>query len=252
MLKIANLSFSIGEADILKEIDLDLRQGQLHAVIGPNGSGKSTLLKNICGIWPLSSGQVWIEGENIVRIPRKKLSRKVTFVPQNTWLTFPVTVRDLVLMGRNPHLTRFQRFGPRDWEIVNRTLESVDLLPLKSKLVTELSGGELQRAWIAGALATQAPLMLLDEPTSLLDIKHKLMIFRLLKSFKKRGLTIVVVIHELNFAYNFFDTVTVLQNGKIYKSGKTREIMTPGMIKEVFKVNATCIKHQEGEFLYFR
>ncbi len=251
MLHIENLSFSIGQETILQNINLSFARGQLHAIIGPNGSGKSTLLKNICRLWKPHCGYIAIDGEKICELPRKTLSQKVTFVPQNTWLTYPISVNDLVMMGRNPHSKMWQGKTLQDKKIVEEAMAAVEVDSLASRLVTQISGGQRQRAWIACALATQAPLMLLDEPTSALDIKHKLKVLRLLSNFRNRGLTIVVVIHELSYAYNFFDTVTIMDKGMVQASGPTVEIMQQETIRQVFGVNTHYLTYNENTILHF-
>jgi iron complex transport system ATP-binding protein len=143
--------------------------GKIHGIIGPNGSGKSTLLKNICRIWEPQSGSIVIDGKDYIEIPRKELSTLVTLVPQNTTIGFPISVFDIVSMGRNPHLGRFEGVRQKDREIIEQALQQTNIYALKDRNINELSGGEGQLAIIARALATEASLVLLDEPTSGLE-----------------------------------------------------------------------------------
>ena len=251
MLKIENLHFEIHGVEILKGIHLEFQEGLLHAIIGPNGAGKSSLLKNICRIWKPACGKIFLDDWDVLKMPRQELSQKMSFVPQDTVLAFPMPVKEMVLMGRNPHIPRFHSLRPEDFHIAQEAMEEVGIAHLSQRSMQELSCGERQRVWIACALTTQSPWILLDEPTSSLDIHHKLKIFSLLKKFQEKGRTILVSIHELQYAYLYFDTVTILNEGKVYSSGKTKEIITQKAMKEVFHVNTSFIKNSDNTFLHF-
>jgi len=251
MLTLENLEFSIGEKRILKGISAEFESGKFHGIIGPNGSGKSTLLKNICRIWEPRGGTVRIQGRDCRSIPRRELSRLVTLVPQGTEMGFPISVYEVVAMGRNPHLGRFQGLRKRDREIIESALEETRTNELRDRLVNELSGGEGQLAIIARALATEASLILLDEPTSDLDIGHTLMIMNLLTGLKEKGKTLVASIHDLNLARRYCDTITILREGRIFFHGSPDEAFSESNVREVFHVRVEEIRKDSLRFLYF-
>jgi iron complex transport system ATP-binding protein len=251
MLEVNNIHFSIDDKKILDGISARFEPRKIHGIIGPNGSGKSTLLKNICRIWEPQSGSIVIDGKDYIEIPRKELSTLVTLVPQNTTIGFPISVFDIVSMGRNPHLGRFEGVRQKDREIIERALQQTNIYALKDRNINELSGGEGQLAIIARALATEASLMLLDEPTSGLDVKHTLEIVKILYEFKEQCKTILVTIHDLNLARKFCDTISIMCRGKLFYSGTPEDAFTEENIKEVFEVNVREYKHNDSTFLDF-
>jgi iron complex transport system ATP-binding protein len=251
MLRVENLEFSIGEKRILHSVGLEFEPFRLHGIIGPNGSGKSTLLKNICRIWEPQKGSVFIQGKDYRSIDRKELSRLVTLVPQGTEVGFPISVYEIVAMGRNPHLGRFQGLRKRDREIIESALRETQTDGLRDRNVNELSGGECQLAIIARALATEASFILLDEPTSDLDIRHTLMIMDLLSNLKSRGKTVVACIHDLNLARRYCDTISILQEGEVTYRGSPAEAFSEKNMQEVFGVRVEEIGKDSLSFLYF-
>lgn len=251
MLDINSIHFSIDDKKILDSITARFAPCMIHGIIGPNGSGKSTLLKNICRIWEPQSGSILLHGTDYTKIPRKELSTLVTLVPQNTTIGFPISVFDIVAMGRNPHLGRFEGMRQNDRDIIERALQQTNIYELKDRNINELSGGEGQLAIIARALATEASLILLDEPTSELDVKHTLEILEILQGFKKQGKTILVSIHDLNLARKFCDTISILSRGKLFYSGTPENAFAAEIIKQVFDVHIREYKHNDTTFLDF-
>lgn len=251
MLKLDDIHFSIEGKEILQGISINFEPCKIHGIIGPNGSGKSTLLKNICRIWEPQKGTIFINSKDYRNISRKELSRIVTLVPQNTSVNFPVTVYEIVSMGRNPHLGRFQPLKKRDREIIAWALQETHTYELKDRNINELSGGEAQLSILARALATEASIILLDEPVSELDIKHTLTIMNLLFSLKESGKTILVSIHDLNLARRYCDTISILNQGRLFFHGSPAEAFSKENIREVFHVNITEIKSDSKTFLYF-
>ncbi|MEA5113715.1 MAG: ABC transporter ATP-binding protein [Geobacteraceae bacterium] len=251
MLEVDNIHFSIDGKKILDGISMRFEPGRIHGIIGPNGSGKSTLLKNICRIWEPQSGSIFINGRDSRQIPRKELSTLVTLVPQNTTIGFPVSVLDIVSMGRNPHLGRFEGLRQKDREIIERALQQTNISALKDRNINELSGGEGQLAIIARAIATEASLILLDEPTSELDVKHTLDIVKILHEFREQRKAILVTIHDLNLARRFCDTISILCNGKLFYSGTPEGAFSEENIRQVFQVNVREYKHNDTTFLDF-
>lgn len=251
MLELRDLHFSIGEKVILKGISAKFFPNGIHGIVGPNGSGKSTLLKNICRVWEPGLGRIRIDGKDQRSLSRKRLSRIVTLVPQNTTIDFPISVEDFVTMGRNPHLGRFQPLRKRDHEVVDWALKVTGTELLRERDITEVSGGECQLAIIARALATEASLILLDEPTSDLDIKHSLTIMDLMVSMKEKGKTFLVSIHDINLARRYCDTATIIHDGKLFFSGNPEEAFSQENLKQVFDVDALEIRSDSKSFLYF-
>ena len=251
MLTIQDIHFSIEDKKILDGVSIHFEPCKIHGIIGPNGSGKSTLLKNICRIWEPQSGTILLQGKNYRSIPRKELSRLVTLVPQNTAVGFPISVFDIVSMGRNPHWGRFEGMKQKDREIIEQALQQTTIYALKDRNINELSGGEGQLAIIARALATEASLILLDEPTAELDIKHTLAIMHILFELRAQRKTILITVHDLNLARKFCDTISIIHRGKIFYSGAPAEAFSPENIKQVFDVQVREFKNDSNTFLDF-
>ena len=251
MLELNDIRFSITDQEILKGITAGFAPRRIHGIVGPNGSGKSSLLKNICRVWRPDSGTVRIHGRDARTFSRRELSRTVTLVPQDTSVEFPVTVLEMVSMGRNPHLGRFRSMRREDREIVARAVAQTGTRDLEDRSVTELSGGERQLVVIARALATEASLILLDEPTSDLDIHHSLTIMELLVSLKEQGKTMLVCMHDINLARRYCDTVTILLEGALFFTGQPQEAFSRENIRQVFRVDVQEIRSEARSFLYF-
>ncbi|MGD8513493.1 MAG: ABC transporter ATP-binding protein [Deltaproteobacteria bacterium] len=251
MLRIDRLRFSIGEQIILDDISAKFEPGKMHGIIGPNGAGKSTLLKNICRIWEPQTGTVFVDGQDYRRISRKALSTMITMVPQNATIAFPISVYDVVSMGRHPHLGRFQSLTTRDRNIIEKALSVTQTYELKDRNMNELSGGECQLSIMARALATEASFMLLDEPTSDLDVKHSLAIMGLLCDLRQEGKTILVNIHDLNMAKRYCDTISIIHQGELFFVGTPSEAFSEANIQQVFGVNMSEVQDDSRSFLYF-
>ena len=236
MLRIKHLSFSFGSHAVLKDISVNYEPGLIHGLIGPNGSGKTTLLKNICRIYEPTKGQIELCGQNCQTLGRRRLSSLVSLVPQNPKVNFPITVYGLVKMGRYPHLNRFQAITETGLQVVERALCATNTEYLRSRSVTELSGGEAQLVFIARALATEADLILLDEPTASLDVGNSLAVMELLLELKKQGKTMLVSVHDLNQARRFCDTMTILKDGRVYYFGPAAQAFTETVLADVFQV----------------
>ncbi len=246
ILRLENISVAIGGCPILTGIDADFHGSRVNAVIGPNGSGKSTLLRAILGAVSRSSGRVLLGGREAERFGRREMARTIALVPQDTHLDFSFRVEELVLMGRYPHLRPLERERRLDREIAEEALRRLDLLPLRRRDVTTLSGGERQRVFIARALATEARLLLLDEPISHLDIGHRLDIFKLLSDLARSGYTIVVVLHDLDFAFRHADRILVLDRGRKASEGEPQEVLESGILEQVFGVRLAKLPSENG------
>jgi iron complex transport system ATP-binding protein len=229
-----NLIFRYRDKNILDGLSLDIEQGSFVSIIGPNGSGKSTLLKNIAAELIPQQGIVLLENRDIFKIRKKTLAQTMAVVPQESGGDFAFSVADTVLMGRMPHQKRFQGDSEQDLAIIREAMELTNTWHLRDRLITELSGGEKQRVIVARALAQQPRLLLLDEPTSHLDIQHQLELLELLERLNKaRGLTVIAVLHDLNLAARFSRNNSAEQrkNSRLRTAGAGPE---PENIREKF------------------
>jgi len=244
ILALKDVSFSHGRATVLDGVDLTLAPGLLHGIVGPNGSGKTTLLRLLCGDLAPDAGEALINGLPVTGLPPAALARLVTVVEQSSRFPFPFTVRETVLMGRHPHIPRFSRPSAVDMEAVRKALDTMEMDRLADRTLDELSGGELQRTVVARALAQDAPALLLDEPTSSMDIRHALATMAelaRLARFERR--TVAVVLHDLNMAAAYCDRIVLLGQGRVRALGAPADVLTPDAIREVFGVDAATAPH---------
>lgn len=232
MLKANDVSYEIHGKVLVNKISLEFPTGNLFGILGPNGSGKTTFMKVLSGLWKPSQGAIYWGDDNLLALSRKQISNIVTFVPQNPQLTFEYTVEDFVAMGRYAH-------SEAKRHLIRQCLEQVDAWHLHERQVQCLSSGERQRVYIARALATEAPVLLLDEPTASLDIRHQLEIWYLLQGLVKDGRVIVVTNHDLHATQRFCDRVAIFQHGKCIMAGKNADVLSPEVIEDVFGVRMT-------------
>jgi len=236
MLKISNLSSGYQTKEVVKNISCAVNQGEFVGVIGPNGSGKTTLFRTITKIIPGYTGSLSYKEKEISDWPVRALAREIAVVPQFLLMAFPFKVYDFVALGRTPYLGRFEMVSELDEEIIKGAMDITGCSGLRERIVTELSGGELQRVFLAQALAQEPKLLLLDEPTSHLDIGHQVEILHLLKILnKEKGLTIVIILHDLNTAGEYCNRLILLDEGKIYKTGTPADVLTYQNIEAVYK-----------------
>jgi len=235
VLSLKKLGFRYGKPWALRNLDLDIHPGELVGVLGPNGSGKSTLLKVLDGILTPQEGEAFLKGRPLNNYNRISLAREVAMVGQESHFRFSFSALEVVLMGRFPHLGRFQFEGKRDIEVATRSLASTYCLDLAERPIHELSGGEKQRVLIARALAQEPSLVLLDEPTSFLDLKYKSEIFSLIYSLTHgSGLNVLVVSHDIDLAAQYCDRLLMLKDGSPYSYGPPGEVITAENIKSVY------------------
>jgi len=234
--KIDGLRFSYNGKEVLTDLDLPVKEGEFMGLVGPNGSGKTTLLKNMGGVLEADDGTVYLDGKELMRIPIKEIATKVAALEQETTVGFDFTVREVVEMGRFPHLDRFERHSDGDLRAVERAIEVTDLMDFTDRYVNKLSGGEKQRVFLALALAQEPDLLLLDEPTASLDINYQIKIMETVKSLQSEGLTVVAAIHDLNLAAQYADRVALLCDGSVKVLGDPCDVLTRENIAEVFGV----------------
>jgi len=211
------------------------------AIIGPNGCGKSTLLRALARVLAPGDGHVLLDGRDLRRYRTKELARSLGLLPQSSPAPDGIRVADLVARGRAPHMGLIQQWRPADEQAVATALAATRLTDLSGRLVDELSGGQRQRVWIAMLLAQQTSIMLLDEPTTFLDIAHQYEVMELLRGFHGGGRTIVTVLHDLNQAARYADHLIVMQDGRIVTTGPAEEVITPGLIDDVFGLRCLVV-----------
>lgn len=244
IISLSSVGFKYGRFEALHRIDLETVKNELLGIIGPNGSGKSTLLKLMAGLLRPLTGTVCLNGAPISTLRHEQIARKIAFVPQNCYLPEVFTSFEIVIMGRTPHLGLLRYESRKDIEIAANAMEITRTGYLAGKYINQLSGGERQRVIIARALAQQADILLLDEPTVNLDITYQIEILQFLRTLcSTMGITVVAVLHDLNLASQFCDRLVVLKEGQIYIRGKPSQVLTPSMLKEVFNLDVYVGNH---------
>lgn len=236
-LAVHHLRFGYHAANVLKDFSMTVGDGQIVSIVGPNGSGKSTLIKCINRILVPVSGNITVDREDVLKLNRKKAARLISYVPQNSMRVFPHTVFDVVLMGRRPHLG--WKAGRKD---ENKVWEVLQLLGIEDSallLFNELSGGQQQKVLIARALAQETGILLLDEPTSNLDIWHQIDVMEILRSLvRKKRLTAIMAIHDLNMAARYSDRVLMMKKGKIMAGGKPNDVLNRENLEAIYGIKA--------------
>jgi iron complex transport system ATP-binding protein len=240
------LTVSYDHRIAVERLSVSLNTGEIIAVIGPNGAGKSTLLRTLNGQIRPTSGTILIDGEPLERLNRRSVSRRIAVVAQEAELRFPVTVLEFVLGGRFAWATN-TGWGwetERDLQVATAVLEETELSNLSGRLMNELSGGERQRALMARALATEAPILLLDEPTANLDLSHQATLLSLVRNrCDRQQASALVVTHDINLASQFADNILLIKEGKTLHSGKPEEVLRPEILEEVFEVKVLVDAH---------
>ena len=229
---------------VLREISFEVIPGEVLGIVGPNGVGKSTLVKGASGILTPLSGKIYIDGKEISALSPPERARLIAVVPQATKLPEAFTARDVVLMGRTPYLGWLDREGERDYRIAVQTMERTNTSNFADRVVGELSGGDQQRLLIARALTQTPSVLLLDEPTAHLDLRHQDEILNLVRSLtKEEGLTVLITLHDLNLVARFADRVALLSNGRIRKLGDPEQVLTPEELTPVYGMEIHVTSH---------
>ncbi len=243
---LSNCSFSYRGYPCLDQISLSLDSNRFYGLIGPNGSGKTTLISLLTGTTNPSSGRLEFHGKQLHTYGKPELAQLLSLVPQSFSMEFEYTVFEVVMMGRHPFIGRFGSPSEEDVELVNSSLKTLDIQHLKDRYVTRLSGGERQRVLVARALAQNTEVLILDEATASLDIRHSIDIMKTLRArVDEGGKTIIAAIHDLDLAAAFCDELIVMNDGIIHNAGPVKTILTPELLQEIFTVKAEII-HQEN------
>lgn len=243
MIEVKDIETFYGNRRILEGICFSAENG-FTGIIGPNGSGKTTLLKSISRILKPKSGIILLDGKDVYELKVKDVAKKMAVVPQDSPTKFDFTVRDIVLMGRSPHLGRLEMEGANDMEIAENAMRLTNTGHLADRSITEISGGERQRVVIARALTQEPKILLLDEPTSHLDINYQIEILDLIKELSKK-MIVIAIFHDLNLAARYCDELILLSNGRIFSLGKPGEVITPGNIESVYGIKV-IVKRDSG------
>lgn len=239
LLTAERLRLGYGDATVVHDLDLTVPEGRVTAIVGPNGCGKSTLLRGLSRLLRPQDGRVLLDGQDLHRLPTKQVARSLALLPQNPVVPEGITVGELVARGRHPHHGLLRQWTREDDAVVAEALELTGTTHLVSREVAELSGGQRQRVWIALVLAQRTDLLLLDEPTSFLDIAHQVEVLDLVRDLSvDRGTTVVMVLHDLAMAARYADHLVALRNGHVVAQGSPREVVTAETVCDVFGI--TC------------
>lgn len=232
------ISLGYGSRTIVCDLDLAIHAGDFKVIVGPNGCGKSTLLKAFARVNKPTAGDIALDGATVAKMNGRAMARRVSLLPQGAVAPEGITVGDLVARGRHPHHTLLRQWSPADDAAIAAALGKTGLAGLEKVQVSSLSGGQRQRAWLAMVLAQDTDIILLDEPTTFLDIAHQYDLLELFGELNREGRTIVAVLHDLNQAARFASDLVVMKDGTIHAQGPPREILTPALVHEVFGLAA--------------
>lgn len=247
MLEVKNISINYQTCEVISDVSFSLQENKIVAVLGANGAGKTTLLKALNGALPITKGAILLDKKPLQSFSRRDIAQKISVVAQENETKFPVTVLEYVLSGRFAHGGVFGWESADDLRIANNALEMCDLKNFESRLMNELSGGERQRVVFARALATQARILLLDEPTANLDLSHQSILFRLVRErCTTCNSSAVIITHDLNLAAEFADEILLLKRGKVVAKGAPSEVLTVENLREVFEVEVFLDGHRKS------
>lgn len=243
---IHNLQIAYNDKIIIPCANLKIPENKITILIGPNGCGKSTLLKSIIKIIPIKKGEIFLNGVNIKTLSQKKLAQQIALLPQFPTIPDGINVKNLVSYGRFPHQKLLSGLRKQDYDIIDWAIEKTGISGFKNRSVEKLSGGQRQRVWIALALAQKTDILILDEPTTYLDMAHQLEILELLQKLNKENkMTILMVLHELNHASKFADNIVGMKKGNIIFEGSPNEVINTENLKKLYEIEATLVKDEK-------
>ena len=245
MLEIRNLTVGYTGRPVLQDVGLTIPDGKVTVLLGPNGCGKSTLLKALCGILPPKGGEVVLDGQNLLQLPRRTLAQKVAYLAQSRQVP-DITAQRLVLHGRFPYLGYPRRYRKEDFDIARRAMEQMGVWELADTPLEKLSGGQRQKVYIAMALAQDTPAVLLDEPTTYLDITHQMQLMEHARALAGQGKTVLMVIHDLPNAFQTGDRLVLLNSGSVAAEGTPEELFASGKADDIFRVKLGRVRTEAG------
>ena len=249
-MKVKNLSFSYNQKSFIKDLNIEFKENQITTIIGSNGSGKSTLLMLLSRIYKPQQGNIEIDEQNIWNYKIKDFAKKVAVVHQKNQIYGDQDVKTIVGYGRLPYLHYSQKLTAKDYEIIDWALEVTHLKEYQNRTLKSLSGGQQQRVWIAMALAQKTPYLLLDEPTTYLDIRYQLELLRLLKEINQNyKITIIMVLHDINQAIHYSDHIIGMKQGEIIVEGKAQEVITQDVIKKIYRIDLQTTKINDQSYV---
>lgn len=235
LIEIRNVSLQYGSSDVVRDVSVQIEEGEFFVIIGPNGAGKTTLLKSITGLHHLTAGEILLRQKSVTKYSRKELARSLAMVPQHINAEFPFTVAETVIMGRYPHLGLLAVEGKHDLEIAEQAMAFTEVLHLADRRLGQLSGGERQRVIIARAICQQSKVLLLDEPTASLDPAHQLRIMDLMERLRQQEqITIIMVSHDLNLASAYADRLLLLNEGRVAALGTPNEVLSGDTLEQSY------------------
>ena len=246
-----SIEFAYNQTPVLKNVDVDLENGDFVALIGPNGAGKSTLLKILAGLLKAQRGSVEFSGKSLSHFSAREVAQRIAFVAQETHVTFPFSVGEMILMGRLPRQNGGLFESSRDLEIAREAMVLTDTSHLAEKIFNQLSGGERQRVVLASALAQDPRVLLLDEPTVYLDLKHQIQFYDIIEKLnRERGITVISVTHDINLAARYAHRMIAICGGRIVADGAPESVLTPENMNDIFEVSTTIVKRPDGRGVY--
>jgi len=246
-----DIHFSYNGSSVLKGVNLSIEPGKMIGILGANGAGKSTLLKILCGLLKPKAGEALYKNKSISKINKREIAKGIAYIPQDSMFAFPFTVNEVVLMGRAPYIGRFEFEREVDQEIAEKALQSVGIPHLKNRLISEVSAGEKQLASIARGLVQEPEVMILDEPATYLDVKHRTEIMNILKNLKEEsGISIIAATHDIFSSLFYFDEIMILKDGKILAEGKAQEIVDGELLSRAYGIEVTVRKENGRVFVF--
>lgn len=241
-LQAENLTLGYDGPDIIHNLTLTVPEARVTSIIGPNGCGKSTLLRGLGRLLAPRSGQVLLDGQPLASQSTRWIATRISILPQTPTAPSGLTVADLVSRGRHPRQKWYQQFSPADQSVVEDALQATDIAELAATPLEDLSGGQRQRAWISMTLAQETGIILLDEPTTYLDLAHQVDVLELVRRLNRRhNRTVVMVLHDISLAARYSDHIVAMQDGRIVAQGTPQEVVTPGLLRDVFGLNAHVV-----------
>ena len=246
-LKADGITYAVQDKTLVNNVGVELHAGQILAVVGPNGAGKSTLCGILAGDLPPLKGEVEVYGHSVRATRADMLARLRSVLPQHTYLRFPFTVREVAMMGRHPHISRWRSPSETDFAVAEEAMRSAQVLHLADRTYPTLSGGEQRRVSLARVLAQETPVILLDEPTSALDISHQQLVMLLCRRLADEGRAILAILHDLNLAGAYADRVMVMSEGEQVADGTPQEVLRPELLSKVFDQPVMVIPHPQTD-----